>query len=64
MAIFGWVVLVMISVWFTVAGIFWMFLASGLTGKTSGEAWIVLAIGVALLWASYENSPFVLEVNP
>lgn len=58
MAILGWLVITLAGVFFGVGGFLLMFLGNAFSGRFCFEALIPVAIGAALLYASYASVPF------
>ena len=62
MAVIGWLIVTGFSAFFGIGGILLFFVGNAFSGRLCYEALIPVAIGAALLYASYTHFPFVLSL--
>ena len=60
MAIFGFIVLVLIGVVLLIQGVLFGIVDAGLTGKTTPVPYIMIFISGLLFWIAYDSSPFTI----
>lgn len=58
MAFIGWLIVTLGGAFFGFGGLILLFIGNQFSGRFCFEALIPLAIGAALLYASYSNVPF------
>lgn len=62
MIIFGWLVLLVITIVASLVTLAVFFGSIGLTGKAGGESAFFATVAGLLIWATCVNSPFVVAV--
>ena len=62
MAVLGWLLVTFVGAFFCIGGVVLLFVGNAFSGRFCFEALIPMAIGAALVYASYASVPFTVSL--